>query len=309
MIGLVNRRPPDAAASPVSPTVHVPVLLREVLRGLELMPGLVVVDGTVGGAGHSARMLPTLSPAGRLIGLDRDPEMLDRARQVLPVDAVALHQASYVELPSVLANEGLTSVDRILVDLGLSSDQLADRTRGFSFLSDGPLDLRFNASEGMSAAEWLAEISLEELERVLREYGEEPHSRTIASALIRRRGEQPFRTARELADAVSAAVGSHGLRDKHPATRVFQAVRIAVNDELEHVRRALREVFPQCLKPGGLLAVIAFHSLEDRLVKDAFRDVTTWDVVTPKPVTASPNEERVNPRSRSAKLRIARRKA
>lgn len=302
-------REPAAAVPPVTaPSVHVPVMVREVLRSLELAPGLIVVDGTVGGGGHSRKICEQIRPDGRLIGIDRDPTMLDRARLVLPAESVSLHRGSYVDLPEFLKIENLTGVDRILVDLGLSSDQLADRERGFSFHAEGPLDLRFHAGGGPTAAEFLAKAPAEELEQIFRDYGEEPHSRGIAAAIVKQRAAQPIQTAQELSQLVESVTGHQGRGEKHPATRVFQALRLAVNRELEHVRKALTEVFPQCLRPGGLLVVISFHSLEDRIVKEAFRDATLWDVVTPKPLLPTPTEERVNPRSRSAKIRIARRR-
>jgi len=305
----VDRDPAAAAPNSAAPSVHVPVMVREVLRGLDLAPGLTVVDGTVGGGGHSKKICELIGPTGRLIGIDRDPTMLDRARSVLPTAGVSLHRGSYVDLPEFLQQDGVSTVDRILVDLGLSSDQLADRERGFSFHADGPLDLRFHAQEGPAAAEFLANASAAELEQILRDYGEEPHSRGIAAAIVRQRATHPINTALELAELVASVTGHKGRAEKHPATRVFQALRLAVNRELEHVQKALTESFPTCLRPGGLLVVISFHSLEDRIVKEAFRDATLWEVVTPKPILPSPTEERVNPRSRSAKIRIARRRS
>lgn len=303
--------PPKPRSAPVlhASTVHVPVMLREVLRGLELTAGLTVVDGTVGGGGHSQKIAAAIAPNGRLIGIDRDPSMLERARSVLPTENVILHRGSYVELPEFLLTDGIEAVDRILVDLGLSSDQLADRDRGFSFHAEGTLDLRFHTGEGPSAAEFLAAAPETEIEQALRDYGEEPHSRAIATAIVRERDIHPIRTGAELASLVERVVGQHGRGDKHPATRVFQALRLAVNRELEHVQKAVAEIFPRCLRPGGLLAVITFHSLEDRIVKEAFRDAAVWDVITPKPLTPTPTEQRINPRSRSAKLRIARRRS
>ncbi|MDP1798296.1 MAG: 16S rRNA (cytosine(1402)-N(4))-methyltransferase RsmH [Planctomycetaceae bacterium] len=303
----MDHDPAAAAPKTTVPSVHVPVMMREVLRGLELAPGLTVVDGTVGGGGHSKKICEQIGPTGQLIGIDRDPTMLDRARAVLPTAGVSLHRGSYVELPEFLKVDGITAVDRILVDLGLSSDQLADRNRGFSFHADGPLDLRFHA-EGPTAAEFLAKAPEAELEKIFHDYGEEPHARGIAAAIVRQRATHPIVTALDLAELVETVTGHKGRNEKHPATRVFQALRLAVNRELEHVQKALAESFPASLRPGGLLVVISFHSLEDRIVKDAFRDATVWDVVTPKPILPTPTEERVNPRSRSAKIRIARRR-
>ncbi len=289
-------------------SVHTPVLLREVLKELELAPGLSVVDGTVGGGGHSREILSRIQPGGKLLGIDRDPMMLRHAAESVTGPDVALRQGSYTELSRLLQDVGWNGVDRILVDLGLSSDQLADSSRGFGFRLAGNLDLRFDTTQGQSAAELLATASVEELERIFREYGEEPLSRLIAESLVNRRLHQPLRTADQLAEAVKACVpGRRRDGDKHPATQIFQALRLAVNEELEHVRRALAEIFPACLNPNGILAVITFHSLEDRLVKHVFRNTDVWDVLTPKPIVPTPAEVRFNPRSRSAKLRLARR--
>jgi 16S rRNA (cytosine1402-N4)-methyltransferase len=226
---------------------------------------------------------------------------------VLTADNVALVHDSYENLRGVLDRAGLAHVDRILVDLGLSSDQLADDARGFSFEATGPLDLRFNTQEGKPAWQRLAEWDVETLTTVLTDFGEEPHSRKIAAAIVSQRAEYPIRTARDLADLVTQTVGGGHRPDRHVATRTFQALRIAINRELEHVQRGLETTFPACLPAGGLLAVIAFHSLEDRLVKEAFRNRSTWENLTPKPIEPTPAEVRFNPRSRSAKLRVARR--
>lgn len=290
-------------------SVHVPVMLREVLQQLDLHPGLVVADGTVGAGGHSKKIWERIQPGGRLIGTDRDAMMLRWAREALPDPAVILQQGSYVELPTVLAGLELDGVDRFLLDLGLSSDQLEDRERGFSFRAEGPLDLRFDTRQGLSAADYLATATAEQLADDFHNFGEEHHSRQIASYLVEHRGQSPVRTAKELADAVTACLGNKASNsERHPATRVFQALRIAVNAELQHVQQGVEEIGPQIVRPGGLMAVITFHSLEDRLVKQAFRDKRIWEDLTPKPLVASPAEVRINPRSRSAKLRVARRR-
>ncbi len=288
---------------------HVPVLLREVERALELCPGLIVVDGTVGAAGHSKMIADRIGSAGRLVGLDRDPMMLAFAAQALAeLQNVTLKQASYVELPEVLSGLGVAGVDRVLLDLGLSSDQLADESRGFGFRVDGPLDLRFDTRRGQSAAEFIRTAGEVELERVLREYGEDPASGRIARFLAARAASEPITTGVQLAEAVAACmnVQRRDAGDKHPATRVFQALRIAVNDELGHVARGLEESVFRSLKPGGLAAVITFHSLEDRIVKQEFRRTERWENLTSKPIVATHQEQRFNPRSRSAKLRVAR---
>ena len=285
---------------------HIPVLVAEVLEWLCVRPGQLVVDGTVGGGGHASRILVELGLEGRLFGLDRDPAMLEMAATVLDHPGCTLHQASYSELAAVLSesDQPSGSIDGVLLDLGLSSDQLADDRRGFGFEHDGSLDLRFDTSQGRAAWEWLASVEEGELEQCLRSWGDEPESRRIAGELVRRRKAAPVRTGRDLSEAVADAVGGRRGR-RHPATRVFQALRIAVNDELVHLERALSDSLPASLVPGGRLVVISFHSLEDRIVKRAFGKQDTWTNLTHKPVRPSPREERVNPRSRSARLRAA----
>jgi 16S rRNA (cytosine1402-N4)-methyltransferase len=300
-------------SSPQVPrTVHVPVMLREVLQFLHLEPGLCVVDGTVGAGGHSREILRRIGPRGTLIGLDRDALMLDIAALQLSGLSCHLHKASYAELPRVLAENAIPAVDRILLDLGLSSDQLADDTRGFSFGSGGPLDLRFDTTQGESAADLVRRLDEHELAGLFERYGEEPHARRMAHNLVAWRARQPIRTGRDLADAIAdSGASGKSSRDsrqpsgRHPATRVFQALRIAVNRELEQLESALNGVLYNCLKPGGIAVIISFHSLEDRLVKRAFRDSTLWQSLSPRPITASPSEQRLNPRSRSARLRGA----
>jgi 16S rRNA (cytosine1402-N4)-methyltransferase len=283
-------------------------LLREVIQNLKLEPGLVVVDGTVGAGGHSRKILDRLGETGRLIGLDRDPMMLSFAETKLNQTHCDLRQASYIEIPRILEELNLAEVDRILLDLGLSSDQLADDSRGFGFDATGPLDLRFDVTQGQPAWEWIAERSEAEICYVLETFGEERFSKAIAQELVSRGKTQPIKTPADLIEAVGRAVPESAKRSarKHPATRVFQALRIAVNRELEHVETALNQTLHQALKPGGLAVVITFHSLEDRIVKDAFRDQSRWHNLTPHPILATPTEQRINPRSRTAKLRAAR---
>lgn len=299
-----------SAASSGDPgrTVHQPVLVRDVLRLLAVESGHTVVDGTVGAGGHSRLLLEHIGPGGVLIGLDRDPQMLARARVVLDAPNCHLIHASYSQLPSVLEQLDVSRVDRILLDLGYASDQLADERRGFGFDSEGPLDLRFDTSQGQPAGELLAQAAEEELERIFRDYGEEPHARKLAAEIVRRRSTQPIATARDLSELASGLAGGRRHRKHHPATLAFQALRIAVNDELGHLEKTLHEVLPAVLVPGGRAAIISFHSLEDRLVKNAFRNKDQWETLTPKPVTATAVERTINPRSRSAKLRAAIRK-
>lgn len=288
-------------------TAHVPVLLREVLQWLDVKEGNVVLDGTVGAGGHSRELLKQIGPSGRLIGMDRDPGMLRRAEELLAGGQVCLRQGSYSEAEKVLRELGIEKVDRVLLDLGLSSDQLASAERGFGFGMSGILDMRFDMSAGEGAWEILAKRSEGELAQIFREYGEERFSEQIAREIVERRKREPIQTARELSELVAGVV-RRGPAQVHPATRVFQALRIEANDELGHLERMLNEVLPRILASGGMVGVITFHSLEDRMVKQAFRNEDVWENLTRKPITASAMEERQNPRSRSAKLRIARRK-
>lgn len=302
-----------SSPDPTRPAVsrHQPVLLREVLSWLDLKPGLVVVDGTVGGGGHSQHILSRIGPSGTLIGLDRDPMMLGFAAGKVRGDNVHLVQSSYSRLPDVLHSLNIPSVDRVLLDLGLSSDQLSDAGRGFGFDAGGPLDLRFDTTQGEPAWKLLEHIDEHDLERIFTEFGEEHFSGPIARGIVRIRQTQPIRTAGDLTAAVSQSIPERFLRDarKHPATRVFQALRIEVNRELEQLQSMLDEGLPTTLAPGGRAVVITFHSLEDRRVKDAFRDEERWQNLTSKPVQASAAEQRLNPRSRTAKLRAAVRKS
>ncbi len=295
--------------SSLPPSIHLPVLLHEVLDHLDLRPGLTVVDGTVGAGGHSSRIASKIAPDGKLIGLDRDPMMLAFAGQRLAEQNVVLVQSSYADLPEILKSHGLTQIDRLLVDLGLSSDQLADRERGFGFAAGGPLDMRFDTRSGISAAEFLRTASADEITRVFRDWGEEPAAAPLAQAIVGSRKFEPVETAADLVAVVEKVLKVRDTQQgSHPATRVFQALRIHVNRELDQLTRFLDTVLPSVLKPGGRAVVITFHSLEDRIVKQAFRDSEVWEIVTKKPVVASPTEVRLNPRCRTAKLRCVIRK-
>jgi 16S rRNA (cytosine1402-N4)-methyltransferase len=289
-------------------TIHIPVMLEEVLAGLAPQPGQVLVDATAGGGGHLRRLAESVGPQGRVLAIDRDPAAIERLAGELPGGPAILIWGNYADLPEILAEQGLPQVAGILLDLGLSSDQLADTERGFSFNIDGTLDLRFNPQSGEPAWRLIQRLSAEHLADLIYQYGEERQSRRIARAIVDARRREPIRTARHLAEIVRGAVGAR-YRDRiDPATRTFQALRIAVNHELENVRLALKR-FPDCLEPGGRLAVISFHSLEDRLVKEAFRDDPRWTPLTRKPLRPSDLEILRNPRSRSAKLRLAERAA
>jgi 16S rRNA (cytosine1402-N4)-methyltransferase len=292
-----------------SASVHIPVLSAETLEWLQPQPGETFVDGTLGGGGHTRLLAERVGSAGRVIGLDRDQAALARAERELAGLPVMIAHSNFCDLPEVLAEIGIEKVDGILLDIGLSSDQLADRERGFSFDSDGPLDLRFDVEHGQPAYALLARLTEKSLADVIYQYGEERFSRRIAREIVERRSTNPVHTAAELAELVRRCVPRTPDSERiHPATRTFQALRIAANDELKSLEIALRRL-PDCLRPGGRLAIISFHSLEDRRVKDAFRDDPRLSNLTRKPITASEAELTANPRSRSAKLRVAQRTA
>ncbi len=291
-----------------SPSLHIPVMMEEVLEGLALQPGQVVCDGTFGAGGHTLRIAELVGPTGRVIGLDRDPAAAERGRaRMAGLPNVSVVHASYHEIPEVLQKLGIPhGLDGILLDLGLSSDQLADRERGFSFEAEGELDLRFDPEDGEPAWQLLARLPERQIADLIYQFGEERYSRRIARKIVEVRRIRPLRTAAEVAQLVRTCVPrTPGLRID-PATRTFQALRIAVNHELEILAEALR-IFPDVLRPGGRLAVISFHSLEDRIVKQAFRGDPRYTILTKKPIR--PNEAEVcsNPRSRSARLRLAQR--
>jgi len=292
--------PPEPAA------VHRPVLLDEVVSWLAPVEGAVLVDGTAGAGGHTRALALRVGTTGRVIALDRDPAMLALAQQStcgLPVTAVA---SSHSAVGAVLDDLGLGPVDGLLLDLGLSSDQLAWTHRGFRFTADGPLDMRFDpGGNGPTAADLVNTLREEELARIVFEYGEERFSRRIARRIVEARRTGKITTTGRLAELVRRSIpGKWGAID--PATRTFQALRIAVNDELAHLDTTLA-LLPDVLRPGGRAVVISFHSLEDRRVKHAFRDDPRLAVLTRKPVTATPGELATNPRARSAKLRVAER--
>ena len=286
------------------------------LDALSPEAGGIYVDGTLGGGGHSLAIADRVGPKGLVISIDRDAAALDRVEARLAREpsasrgTVRMAQSNYADFPAVLELLGVEKVNGFLLDLGLSSDQLADRTRGFSFNADGDLDLRFDAAEGEPAWQLLARLSAEEIADVIFRYGEERFSRRIAREIVRRRGERPIRKASQLAEICRKAVPTppgRGRQRIDPATRTFQALRIAVNDELGSLERFLRRA-PDRLLPGGKIAIISFlHSLEDRIVKTAFRDTPGLEVLTRKPIEAGQTEQQENPRARSAKLRVARR--
>ncbi len=289
------------------PARHEPVLLAEVLQGLNPQPGGVFVDGTFGGGGHARAIAQRVGPTGRVIGVDRDPAAVAAAGESLRGLPIEVIQGNYCDLPELLAEIGVTLVDGIVLDLGLSSDQLADVSRGFSFDADGPLDLRFNPLKGEPASRLVNRLSAEHLADLIFHFGEERFSRRIARAIVELRHHNPINTSRQLAEIVRRAVPAVARKQRiDPATRTFQALRIAVNEELKSLEVALRRL-PEVLKPGGRLAVISFHSLEDRPVKEAFQNDERLKALTKKPITPHEAEIARNPRSRSAKLRVAER--
>ena len=302
---------------------HVSVLLDECLDGLNIRPDGIYVDGTLGGAGHSSQIAKRLT-TGRLIGIDRDQVALKAAGERLAPygDRVTLVHANFCEIARVLKDLGVPGVDGILLDLGVSSPQLDDGERGFSYMADAPLDMRMNREDALSAYDVVNTWSFEQLRRILFDYGEERYAPRIAEAICRRREESPIETTLELVDVIRGAMPAAALREKqHPAKRSFQAIRIAVNDELESVEKVMADAIP-CLNPGGRLAVITFHSLEDRIVKNAMSAAAKGCTCPPsfpvcvcgkkpkvqlinrKPITSTPEELEINPRARSAKLRV-----
>ena len=308
---LVLSEPRESPVSHAEPSstpgaVHRPVLPAEVVEGLAPKPGAILVDGTVGAGGHAALLADRVAPGGLVVGLDRDTEMLALAEKALAGRPVRLIHSPYDEFPAVLDELGIGEIDGIVLDLGLSSDQLAWTRRGFSFRDDGPLDMRYDAtSNGPTAEDLIHESGEEELADIFFQYGEERHSRRVARRIVEARRVERIRTTGRLAEIVRRGIpGKWGPID--PATRVFQALRIAVNDELGRLDRVLKAI-PKRLKIGGRAAIISFHSLEDRRVKNAFRDDPDLTPVTRKPIVASAEEIQLNPRARSAKLRVAER--
>jgi 16S rRNA (cytosine1402-N4)-methyltransferase len=285
--------------------LHQPVLPDKVLELLAPQPGQIIVDATVGAGGHALLLAERLQPGGRLLGLDQDAAMLDLARpRLLGLPATLVH-ANFDQLREVLNQQGIDQTDGLLADLGFCSDQVEAPERGFSFQQPGPLDMRLDPSAGEPASRLLQRENERELANIFWTYGEERFSRRIARKIVAVRQRSPLETTEQLADLVRSCVPRQkGHRPAiDPATRVFQALRIAVNDELGALERLLA-VLPFCIKSGGRAVFISFHSLEDRLVKRAFRD-PAWEVLTRKPIQATEEEVRNNPRARSAKLRAA----
>ena len=302
---------------------HVSVLLDECIEGLNIKPDGIYVDGTLGGAGHSSQIAKRLT-TGRLIGIDRDPVALKAAGERLApyADRVTLVHSNFCEIAQVLEDLNIEGVDGILLDLGVSSPQLDDGSRGFSYMADAPLDMRMNSEDTLSAYDVVNSWSFEELKRILFDYGEERYAPKIASAICKKREEKPIETTLELVDVIRGAMPAQALREKqHPAKRSFQAIRIAVNDELGSVEKVMKDAIP-CLNHGGRLAVLTFLSLEDRIVKTAMASAAKGctcppsfpvcvcgkkpqvQVITRKPIVSTDEELERNPRARSAKLRV-----
>ena len=302
---------------------HVSVLLDECIHALNIKPDGIYVDGTLGGAGHASQIAARLT-TGRLIGIDRDTKALKAASERLApyTDRVTLVHSNFSQLDEVLENLGIEGVDGILLDLGVSSPQLDEAERGFSYMADAPLDMRMNSEDSLTAHEVVNTWPREELRRILYEYGEERYAPQIAAAIDRRRAEKPIETTLELVDVIRSAMPPAALREKqHPAKRSFQAIRIAVNDELGAVGRVLEVAVPK-LNRGGRLAIITFHSLEDRLVKNGMAanakgctcppnfpvcicgNKPKVKLISKKPIVSGSEELDRNPRARSAKLRV-----
>jgi 16S rRNA (cytosine1402-N4)-methyltransferase len=287
--------------------VHVPALLREMLQALRPRTGGTYLDGTLGAGGYSEAILDESSPEGKVIGLDLDPDAVERSVRRLERfgERFVVVHGGFQDARTILASMGVTSLDGAVLDLGLSSNQLEDPQRGFSFRFDGPLDMRFDTTAEQGALDYLQNISAAKLEEVLATYGEERYCKKLARGIITARDRGSLKTTDDLAAAIIRIMG--GRRGKiHPATRTFQALRIAVNREMENLDKALQDI-PTLLAPGGRFCVVSYHSLEDRAVKQSFRDrrkdASLWKVVYPKPVRPSLEEIRDNPRARSARMR------
>lgn len=304
---------------------HIPVLLDEVVSALNPKPDQIIVDGTVGYGGHAQAVLALVQGSFTYIGLDRDPQAIQHCRSLFTSEPrIKLVHASYGDMRRVLLAEGVSGVDAILLDLGASSPQFDAQERGFSFQQDGPLDMRFDPTgEAPTAADIVNTYKEQDISDLIHEYGEERFAKKIAARIVDKRKQKPFSTTRELAELIESAIPRRlWPKTIHPATRTFQALRIAANDELNTLRKAL-PVMIELLNPGGRLVIISFHSLEDRLVKQAFRQASKTclcppeaivcvcqhkpqlQLITKKPIIASPQEQKQNPRSRSAKLRVA----
>ena len=305
---------------------HIPVLLHESIKGLNINPEGIYIDGTTGRAGHAAEIAKKLT-TGRLIAIDRDEEAIKKAKETLSAykDRITLIHGNFKDIVYILKSENILKADGMLFDLGVSSPQLDNTVRGFSYMQDAPLDMRMDRSGTLTAFEIVNTWQEEKLKKIFYEYGEEKYSKSIARAIVRKRDETPVDTTFKLNGIINSAIPAAARREaQHPSKRCFQALRIAVNDELGSIS-SLLDIAPSLLKPGGRLLVISFHSLEDRIVKKSFNTaaigctcpkdfpvcvcgtVPILKIITRKPVTAGKDEVERNPRARSAKLRIAER--
>ena len=290
---------------------HFPVLVEDVIEFLAPHPDGIYVDGTLGGGGHALKILERSWPTGRLVGIDRDEEAIEEARKRLKSYEVrtSIIHGNFSDLRTILGELKISGVDGIVLDLGVSYDQLTNGKRGFSFQWEGPLDMRMDRSQGKPASKLINTLPQGKLEGILRSYGEVRWARRIAKAIVGHRQRTPILTTTQLKEVISSAVAKPP-RHIHPATRAFQAIRIAVNDELNNLRGVIPDAIP-LLKGGGRLCIISFHSLEDRIVKEAFRQCekprSLLRVITKKPVPPSEEEISENPRARSARLRVAER--
>lgn len=301
---------------------HIPVLLNEVIKGLDIKPDGIYADGTLGGAGHSQEILKRLSDKGRLIGIDQDEDAIEAAREKIGPDArVSIIRANYSEMPDILRRMNIDGVDGILLDIGVSSHQLDTPDRGFSYKFDAPLDMRMDRRRRISAADIVNTYEEKELYRIIRDYGEEKFAQNIAKHIVAARADKPIGTTFELNEIIKASIPARMRQDGHPSKRTYQAIRIECNGELEVLKDSIDRMI-DILKPGGRLAIITFHSLEDRIVKNAFRTaenpcicppsfpkcvcgrVSKGKVAGRKPITATEEELAANSRSKSAKLRV-----
>lgn len=304
---------------------HVPIMLNEVIDALNLQQGSIIVDATIGGAGHSSEIIKRILPGGLLIGIDQDEDAIMASQERLgPYSPnVVIKKANFSDIKKVLSSLGISRVDGILADVGVSSYQLDEAHRGFSYMHDAPLDMRMDRSSKITAEVLVNTLSKSELEKIIREYGEERWASRISEFIVRERQQKPIKTTGQLVDIIKAAIPARSRREgPHPAKRTFQALRIAVNDELKNLENAIWD-FIDVLRPGGRLAIITFHSLEDRIVKTAFKNAENpcicpkdfpvcicnrkplIKIITKKPIIPSEEEQHDNPRSRSAKLRVA----
>jgi len=292
--------------------LHIPVLCKEVLESLELKPGMTILDCTLGAGGHAQEMLKRITPGGKLIAIDQDAEAIENAKERLKdfKESLIIVNDNFKNVGAILKELGIGKVNGAVFDLGVSSEQLGLAERGFAIKLEGPLDMRMDKSQQLSAYELVNKLHKEELSKIFKEYGEERYHERIAKAIVLERHKDPIETTSRLAQIVTRSIPKRGFYKIHPATRVFQALRIAVNKELEALEKGIEETVDS-LEPGARICVISYHSLEDRIVKNKFKDFKKQgkiDILTKKPLVPEFEEIKSNPRSRSAKLRAAERR-